>query len=262
MLNKKAAGWLIPLTQNKAPALRLFCFPYAGGGASVFRNWKNFLPQEIEAYALQAPGRETRFSEPPISEMQALVKLAAEAIKPYTDKPFALFGHSLGSTIAFETARLLQAEGIDPGLVIISGRQCPGAPSKRSPIGHLPEKEFLKGLEGYNGTPKEVLQNKDLIELLLPMIRADFLLSENYQHHQPSDLLRCPILGLGSKQDFWLDPVYLERWSQFTSGTFESQWFEGDHFYLNHHTEDLVKTVSEKLQFLCNKPIMSETLSY
>lgn len=238
---------MIPLTQNKSPAMRLFCFPYAGGGASIFRNWKNFLSKDIEAYALQAPGRETRFSEPPIADMEELVSQAVEAIKPLAHVPFAMFGHSLGSTIAFETARCLQELGHDPNLLIVSGRQCPGAPSKRSPIGHLPEKDFLEGLKGYNGTPTEVLQNKDLIELLLPMIRADFLLSETYRHQENAGLLRCPILALGSRQDVWLDPAYIDGWSKFTSGSFETQWFEGDHFYLNQYTADLVSQINLKL---------------
>lgn len=246
-MTKKAGNWLVPLLQNKNPALRLFCFPYAGGGASVFRNWKKFLSKDFEAYALQAPGRETRFSEMPISDMNALVKQTVDAIRPLTDRPFVLFGHSLGSTIAFETARRLQAEGFNPTLLIVSGRQCPEAPSKRAPIGHLPENEFLKGLEGYNGTPAEVLQNKDLIELLLPMIRADFQLSENYRYQAEADPLNCPILALGSKQDIWLDPAYLEGWTAFTSGKFESKWFEGDHFYLNQYTAELVAEINLKL---------------
>ncbi len=246
-MTKKAGNWLIPLVKNKTSSLRLFCFPYAGGGASVFRNWKNFLSQDFDAYAFQAPGRETRFSEMPISDMGVLVKHAVDAIRPLADRPFALFGHSLGSTIAFETARQLQTEGFNPALLIVSGRQCPGAPSKRAPIGHLAETEFLKGLEGYNGTPAEVLRNKDLIELLLPMIRADFLLSENYLYQTQAGLLNCPILALGSNQDVWLDPAYLEGWSAFTSGGFESQWFEGDHFYLNQHTAELVAEINLKL---------------
>lgn len=248
MLTKKAANWLIPLNTNNRPDFRLFCFPYAGGGASIFRKWKNYLPESIGAYALQAPGRETRFSEPPISDMDALVDQAVAAIKPFTDKPFALFGHSLGATIAFESARKLQELGLNPQLVFISGRQCPGAPSKRNPIGHLPEKEFLKGLEGYNGTPKEVLANKDLIELLLPMIRADFLLSENYQYRSEQGTLKCRLIAIGSKQDLWLDPIYLEGWSRFTTGGFESQWFEGDHFYLNHYTAELVESIASTLE--------------
>ena len=254
-MTKKAGNWLIPLVQNKTSALRLFCFPYAGGGASVFRNWKNLLSQDLDAYALQAPGRETRFSEIPISDIDVLVRHAVDAIRPMTDRPFALFGHSLGSTIAFETARQLQNEGFNPALLIVSGRQCPGAPSKRIPIGHLPEKEFLKGLEGYNGTPAEVLRNKDLIELLLPMIRADFLLSENYRYQAEAGILNCPILALGSHQDIWLDPAYLEGWSKFTSGEFESQWFEGDHFYLNQHTAELVAEINLKLHTYTNAQI-------
>lgn len=242
----QASAWLQRLTGRSAEgSMRLFCFPYAGGGASVFRNWKTYLPKDIEAFAIQPPGRETRFSEPPVSDFGKYVEQSVQAILPFTDMPFALFGHSLGAAAAFETARVLEKHGISARLLIVSGRQSPGSPPTRAPIAHLADEEFLKAVASYNGTPAEVLNNRDLMELLLPMIRADFSLAEGYRY-SPDLKLRCPIIALASRQDQWLDPETIIGWSGMTEGPFESQWFDGDHFYLNRYTRELVELLAER----------------
>lgn len=226
--------------------MRLFCFPYAGGSASVFRNWKTYLPQNIEAFAIQPPGRETRFAEPPVSDFHEYLDQSVQAILPLTDTPFAIFGHSLGAAAAFETARLLEKRGIATRLLIVSGRQCPGSPSRRAPIAHLPDADFLKAVSSYNGTPAEILNNRELMEILLPMIRADFSLAEGYKY-TPGIELSCPIIAIASRQDEWLAAETIAGWSGMTKGPFESKWFEGDHFYLNQYTRELVELLSERL---------------
>lgn len=247
MTVNKVSKWLVQLNQCPSPEVRLFCFPYAGGGPTVFRKWKNFLPTHFAAYALHAPGRDSRFSEESILDFTTLVDHAVESIRPFAEEPFVLFGHSLGSIVAFETARKLEQEGYQPELLIVSGRQCPLTPSKRKPISHLPEADFLREMATYNGTPAEVLANQELMELLSPMIRADFLLAENYRFQDNGSLLKTPILALGSNQDQWVNADDIERWSRYTSGEFESKWFEGDHFYLNLQTEVLIEYISDKI---------------
>lgn len=242
----KPSPWLLPLNSHQNSQLTVFCFPYAGAGASVYRSWGKMFTNDIEAYAVQAPGRETRFSEPFVLSIAQLAQQASQAILNATNKPLVLFGHSLGAACAYETARALERAGRAPELLIVSGRQCPGTVSKRAPIAHLSDEEFLAHVRTYKGTPSAVLENEELMELLLPLLRADFGLAERYR---PSvePLLTCTMLGLGSTEDEWLDAETLEPWGNLTSGDFETHWFEGDHFYLNQKTEELVTFLKEKI---------------
>ena len=224
----------------------MFCFPYAGGGASVYRGWGKHFPTEIELYSVQAPGRETRFSEAFVGSVTELANAVALAILNATDKPIILFGHSLGAACAYETARALQRIGRTPELLVVSGRQCPGTVSKRAPISHLTDAQFLQHVRTYKGTPAAVLENEELMELLLPLLRADFALAEHYKP-ATEPLLTCSVLGLGSTQDEWLDVETLEPWGSLTQGSFETHWFEGDHFYLNHHATELASLLKEKI---------------
>lgn len=224
----------------------MFCFPYAGAGASIYRGWDKLFPTEMTLYAIQPPGRETRFSEPFVSSISELANAAADAILEVTDKPIVLFGHSLGAACAYETARVLERAGRSPELLIVSGRQCPGTISKRAPISHLTDAQFLQHVRAYKGTPAAVLENEELMEILLPLLRADFTLAEHYRP-APEPILNCSILGLGSMQDEWLDRATLEPWGALTRGNFETHWFEGDHFYLNPRASELAMLLREKI---------------
>lgn len=241
--------WLVPLTNYEHSRIRLFCIPYAGGGASVFRNWKHFLSKEIEAIAIQLPGRETRFSEPPISDFKQLIVQIIANIQPHLSEPFAIYGHSLGAAIAFELTHELERLGFNPDYVFLSGRQSPELASLRTPIAHLPDNEFLNQLMNYNGTPQEIFENKELIEMLLPMLRADFFLAESYQNDH-NKKIKADLSALGSYNDPWLTPKSLEGWRNKTAGKFASSWFKGDHLYLNQDTESLVRYIQATLKLL------------
>ncbi len=242
----KNSAWLMPIALKPSSTSRLICFPYAGAGASIFRSWASLLPAHIEAFSIQSPGRETRFVEPLLTDFQSYVAQASNAIRPLCDKPITLFGHSLGAAVAYESARYLEQQGVTVELLIVSGRACPGTASRRPPISHLSDADFLRHMASYNGTPKAVLENQDLIELLLPMIRSDFALAEHYRP-TPGPLLRCPLLALGSRQDEWLDPAGVDNWKALTGGSFQTQWFEGDHFYLNRYTAELVSYIAQQV---------------
>ena len=221
-------------------------FPYAGAGASVYRSWSKFFSPNFECLAFQPPGRETRFTEPLLTNVSDYAKHACDAINALPDdRPLILFGHSLGALAAYETAVELYRRGRSLRCLIVSGRQDPDSPSKRKHISHLEDGEFVRQMATYNGTPAEVLGNAELLELLLPMIKADFSMSEKYSGRSEI-ILDCPLLAIGSHQDFWLDTDAVDRWCQVTSGKFQTRWFEGDHFYLNHQTEKLVGFLNEQ----------------
>lgn len=239
--------WLVPITPKRQQGIRLICFPYAGAGASVYRSWSTLLGPDIEAFAVRPPGRETRFTEDLLTGVSDYAQQASEAIAALPDdRPLVLFGHSLGALAGYETAVRLTQAGQHIAKLVVSGRQDPDSPGKRKHISHLPNAEFAKEMAAYNGTPAEVLANEELLELLLPMIKADFAMSERYPGRSGT-LLSCPVLALASRQDSWLDAHSIEGWKQVTSGTFETGWFEGDHFYLNHHTAELIAFLSKKM---------------
>ena len=240
-MNSLHDRWLVPITPPRLSGVRLVCFPYAGAGASIYRPWSKFCSPELECFAIQPPGRETRFADALLSNVTSYAKSAAQAINALpADRPLVLFGHSLGAVAAYETAIYLSQTGRSVNRLIVSGRQDPGTPSKREPIAHLSDADFVKQMATYNGTPAEVIANRDLLELLLPMIKNDFAMSENYAGYS-SIKLTCPVTAIGSLEDSWLDSHSLERWKDVTSGDFDMKWFSGDHFYLNHQPADLVQ---------------------
>ena len=170
-------------TGAKQPAARLFCFPYAGGGASIYRQWASKLPVWIEVCAFQLPGREIRMREPGHTDLRSAVEEVADTIHSLLDKPFYLFGHSMGSAISFELARLLRRSGLpQPRHLFVSARRAPQLPQPKEDIHVLPEREFLASIKKLGGTPEEVLKNEELMELFLPTLRADFTLLETYKY--------------------------------------------------------------------------------
>jgi len=248
-MTQQPSKWVVSITPTHLGQHKLFCFPYAGSGASVYRAWGKLLEKNIQGFAIQPPGRETRFSEDLLTSIDDYAHQAHKAIEPYcsSSDTLILFGHSLGALAAYETAKRLQNEGIPVDLLIVSGRQDPTRASIRPPISHLNNVEFIQQMATYNGTPAAILQNEELLELLLPMIRADFSMSEHYARSPITAQLACPIMALGSRQDEWLSETAMDDWKNVSSGSFEAHWFEGDHFYLNKYAKELVGFLSEKI---------------
>ena len=226
------SSWLIPLCSRHAACVRLVCFPYAGGSSAIYAAWADSLPSWVDAIAVALPGRGARFDEPATTDFAALVDHVSTAIAGVDPLPLALFGHSLGALLAYEVARELEQRGAGPGLLFVSGRQASGLPSRRVPIAHLPDDEFIGELRAIGGTPSEILASGELIELLLPMLRADFALAERYKP-LPGQPLTCPLVALGGLEDPWVHAPDLRAWSDMTAGPFSMRMFPGDHFYLH-----------------------------
>lgn len=240
--------WIICPSPNPQAKLRLFCFPYAGGGAWIFRDWATQLPASIEVCAIELPGRSTRMREPAFTNLADLLQNSAQnsllaALLPALDKPFALFGHSLGGLISFELARLLRREyHLTPVHLFISGRRAPQIPDLDPPIHNLPEHQFLQKLRELNGTPEEILQNRELMQVVLPMLRADFALIETYTY-QPESPLTCPITVFGGLQDTVVSLKALEGWRQQTLAQFVLHLVPGNHFFLHTAQTQLLNSL-------------------
>ena len=179
----QTSTWFQCRKPNPRARLRLLCFPYAGGGVSVFRAWPDLLPAEIEVWAIQLPGHDGRLREPIPAELQTLALAAADGLGPALDTPFACFGHSMGALLAFEFARQLRHRGLaGPTQLFVSARRAPQLPRTDAPLHTLPEGPFIEMLrQRYNGIPAAILAEPELLQLFLPMLRADFKLIETYQ---------------------------------------------------------------------------------
>jgi surfactin synthase thioesterase subunit len=237
--------WIV--TCRQAAGVRLLCFPYAGGGPSVFRHWPQHLSTDIEVCAVQLPGREARMKEPPIGELRRLVVELAEVVEPYFDRPVALFGHSIGGLIAFELAReMRRRHGIEPVHLFVSGCPAPQVPDS-DPLYDLPEDEFMERMRRFNGTPREVLEHPEMMQLMLPALRADFSLRDTYAYVEEPPL-RCPISALGGMNDRCVRTEILERWREHTSEAFQLWLFQGDHFFLRTAQAAVVESVAATLQ--------------
>jgi medium-chain acyl-[acyl-carrier-protein] hydrolase len=237
--------WL-PALPAEGDEIRLFCLPYAGAGASVYRGWSRLFAENTGVYPIQFPGRENRIEEPPFSTMEELVDRLSSAIRPCLNRPFAFFGHSIGARIAFELTRNLRKQwNLRPQHLIVSGSRAPHIPEPK-PLHHLSDDEFVEELRRFSGTPEEVLRNRELMEMFIPVLRADFSVDETYLHAQ-DEPLDCPITAFGGTKDREANRQELEAWAIHTRAGFGFEMIEGDHFFLHSQRDALVRSVSRIL---------------
>jgi len=244
-------SWVTCPRPNPQAKLRLFCFHYAGGGALSFRTWSDSLPPHVEVCPIELPGRGIRLREAPFTQLETLIQALEKALLPSLTQPFAFFGHSLGALVSFELARLLRRNyRFTPVHLFVSGHRAPQIPDPEPPIHALPEPAFLEELRRYNGTPEEVLNNPELMQLFLPALRADFAVLETYVY-APSPPLDCPITAFGGLQDWKASCEDLKAWREQTKAAFSVQMFAGDHFFLHSSKSLLLQSLSQELHNYC-----------
>lgn len=196
---------------------------------------------------MQLPGREHRLRERPFTSLTALVPVVAQALEPYLDKPFAFFGHSLGAIIAFEVARQLRREnGPSPLALFVSGRAAIQIPGVDPLTYNLPEPEFIEELRNLNGTPQEVLEHPELMQLMMPLLRADFELVQTYSY-TPEPRFDFPISAYGGLEDQHVQHEHLRAWQEQTTGPFVARMFPGGHFFLHSSQPLVLRKLSEAL---------------
>jgi len=229
--------------------VNLFCFSHAGGAASVFRSWPADLPSWIDVWAIQLPGHGSRWREPPIGTIPALVEAVVQALSPHLERPFAFFGHSMGAVLASEVARALaEREGLAPRHLFVSSRRPPHMTGFETTLHTLPDSEFLREIDGrYGGVPTEIRSSPDLLALLLPVLRADIAALETFRPDK-GDPLRCPISAFGGAQDPLAPRSHLQAWRDQTDGQFRVRTFPGGHFYMKAHRADLLADISAALE--------------
>lgn len=243
-----ADNWLFLPRPNPHASVRMFCFSHAGSDAFAFRLWPDTLPNQIELCAVQLPGRANRLHEPAFTDMSALLDALLVSLRDILDRPFVVYGHSLGALIGFEFVRYLrQQSNRHPLHLFVSGRRAPHLPSRMKSMAHLADDDFIAELRKLNGTPEEILQHPELVQMLVPLLRADFSLHETYTY-TTQEPLDCPISAFGGLQDPRAYQNEIAEWEGYTKKDFTIRMFPGDHFFVQSSRDAFLQAIVHDLR--------------
>ncbi|MET9482763.1 alpha/beta fold hydrolase [Streptomyces sp. NPDC006638] len=231
--------WTAEVRGAPDAGVRLFCCAHAGGGPAGFRSWQREFGQDVDIRPVLLPGRESRSREQPLRRMADIVGPLCDGLLPLLDRPYALFGHSLGAALAYEVARELAARGWgEPRHLFVSARRAPHLPSRRARLHDLPHDRFTAAVARMGGTPPEVLSHPELLNAFTPCLRADFEVNETYTP-LPGGLLGCDVSAVVGRLDPEVGADEMAAWRDTTRGGFGLRVVDGDHFYLKETPGDL-----------------------
>lgn len=235
--------WFLCRKPKAGAAIRLFCFPFGGGGASVFRSWPEAMGDNIEVRALQLPGREARFRDALVDSIEALTRDVVDALAAYQDKPYAIFGYSLGSLLAFEVSRELRRRGMRmPRHLFIGAAQAPQREPPHPAITTLSDADFIQKCEEYYQPEGEAWNNAELRELFLPVLKADIALCENYDYYQ-EEPLDCAVDVFAGDDDRATPLLETRYWTEQTTEKIGHHVFAGGHFFIDHSEPEIQRIV-------------------
>jgi medium-chain acyl-[acyl-carrier-protein] hydrolase len=239
--------WIIRPRPNPHARLRLFCLPYAGGGASTYREWPAHLAADIEVVAVQFPGREERIRERALSDASELCLQLAAVLAPYLDRPFALFGHCMGGLVSFELTRLFRVIGAPlPVHLFISGHAGPRKVYSFPPMAGMSDDELVALIRRLGGTRDEVLADPDVMRLMVPLLRCDLTVCESYRY-VAAEPLACPISVFGGILDKVVRRPDLLLWDAETRGGFQARMYPGGHFFFDDLKPRLLQVITDDL---------------
>lgn len=228
------------------PRCRLVCFPYAGGSSAIYRGWQAALGPQVDTVAVELPGHGARFDEAPVGDLDALVETLREPVSALFDLPTVFFGHSNGALIAYALAQRLQRDhGSAPRHLILSAKRPPHFARER-PLHSLPRPALMEELVTLAGTPSEVLANAELMDLMLPVLRADFALGETYVPSLQAPL-PCPATLIAGSADPEATPAEVGEWARYVDTVARREVIDGGHFFIHHSREALLEIVKEVL---------------
>lgn len=244
--------WFTPLRQASAPKANLLLFHYAGGNSGIYRALSQWITQPVNIMALDLPGRARRFNEPLIDDLHVAADEIAKAMlaekSALAALPMILFGHSVGAKLAFEVTLRLQRKGmLTPRHLIVSGSGAPHIPRSRPPLHALAQDQFIEELRRYGGTPEPLLEEEDLLQLLIPMLRSDFKMAELYRHHS-SPHVNCSLTAFGGDDDETVELSSLHAWSEHAGASFDTLIFPGGHFFLHQQGQAVARAMDKVLE--------------
>lgn len=252
MTRTKRSKWFLISRPKPLARYRLFCFPYAGGSASAFLPWEDLVPAEVELVAVQPPGRANRLDEGLLTSVVEMADQLARAIQPLLDRPYLTYGHSMGSAVSFELLHILKASGLPlPQRYFGAARQAPHMPRRIAPFYDYPLEEFKAGLKRFGGTPDVVLQNAELMEMLVPMLRTEIRAAYAWQR-EPAAKLECDVSVFGGARDEIVLLEELPGWQEHFVKQMDFRLFEGSHFFLEENKEQVVGAICESIGLSSN----------
>ncbi|MFE4694952.1 thioesterase II family protein [Streptomyces sp. NPDC056749] len=239
--------WMRRFHPTPADSMRLICFPFAGGSASYFRPLSELLAPNLDVVGIQYPGRQDRHREDVIDDIPSLVAQIADVVADSLDRPFAFFGHSMGSLVAFEAVRHLTVQGGPlPQALFVSGRRAPSV-QRLEAVHQLNDADLMAEMRSLGGTDSALLNDQEIVRMILPAIRGDYRAVETYQYSPGSSVLDVPIIAMIGDQDPRVTITEARTWEHHTSRDFDLHVFPGGHFYLNHFTADVAKEINMAL---------------
>ncbi len=250
-----AGKWFVNLSPAYTQGVRLLCIPNAGGSPALFRAWASALPAAVGVTAVVLPGQGARVYEQPPTDVRALAEDLCQAFGPLLNEPFALFGYSMGALIAFEVSRALLRQGLPlPLHLFVAARRAPHVADTLPPIHALPDADFVQAVQArYGGIPESILQDRELMALFTPVLRANFEMIETYRC-AAAPPLGLPITAFGGAHDRTTSAAELRTWGSQTSGAFAAYIFEGGHFFIQQHEAAVLALVARGL-----KPFLHES---
>jgi surfactin synthase thioesterase subunit len=238
--DRAAVAWLRRLGTGEG-ASRMLCLPYAGGSGSSYEDWTRWLPAGVELWVPDLPAREHRMLEDPVDDLGVLVAALADAVCA-DSRPVSLFGHSFGAIVAFELARSLRDRSRPVTGLFVSGM---AAPQTLTPRTTPTDEEILFDLRSHGVAPPELYEQPDLLELVMPGIRADYAMALGYRYRDAPPLT-VPVFALGGTEDDGVPAAGLAAWAAQTRASCETRVWHGDHMYLRDRAEELSGFVAER----------------
>jgi surfactin synthase thioesterase subunit len=240
--------WIRRFHPSPGAAARLICLPHAGGSSSYYFPVSRSLAPVIDVLAVQYPGRQERRLEPPAEDLLGLADSIFDAVRSWCDRPVALFGHSMGATLAFEIATRLTASGVAPLCLFVSGRRAPSR-YRESAVHRYDDARLVAEMKKLSGTETRVFESAELLELVLPAIRSDYKAIETYRCRETSRL-ECPIFAFAGDEDEENSLEEVQTWGEHTAAHFDMDVFPGGHFFLNTHAPKVIDRIRQHMTTL------------
>lgn len=228
--------------------MKLFCLPYAGGSSVAYYKWKHLLKHDIKLEPVELKGRGSRYNEELYSDFEEAVNDIYMNIKDkIIEDEYAIFGHSMGSLLAFELChKIIENNGKIPKHIFFSGYKAPHCQRKKRILHKLPDAEFMNEVIKLGGTPIEVIENKELYNLVIPILRSDFKMLETYKYIERNKAIECDITILNGREDK-LTSDELNEWKRHSSKNTNIITFEGDHFFINKNVNKIINLIETTL---------------
>lgn len=238
--------WIVRRPTGTRARLRLFCFPYAGAGAVIYNRWPSSFPPDVEVCAVEPPGRLVRHKEPSPLRMSELIAGLDDALAPYLDLPFAVFGYSMGALTGFEWCRSLRRRlQRQPQHIVVAAAGAPHLSRQFRPMAQLPQAEFLRELdERYGAIDPRIAADPELLSIVVQIMRRDLQLLEDYVH-QDEPPFACPLAAIGGTADAGVPADRLTAWQHHCSVPLRTELFEGGHFFIRDHEAKLIELVRQ-----------------